>query len=38
MSVLGGDCGSSACVGMFVVLVFCFGGGGGGWTRIIFSG
>lgn len=42
MGVVGGDCGSSAAVGIFVVLVFYFGGGGGsgsgGWTFMSFSG
>ena len=41
MNVVGGNCGSSAGVGMFVVLVFCFGGDGGsssgGWTYMSFS-
>jgi hypothetical protein len=30
MSFVGGDRGNSAGFGIYVVLVFCFGGGGGG--------
>lgn len=42
MNIIVGDYGSSAGVGIFVVLVFCFGDGGGdcrdGWTCMSFSG